>query len=64
VSAGKGDAPRPVDGQKFRQNYDEIFAREGEKTLACMSAFVHICTHTETPAATTPTEVTTAAHAN
>jgi hypothetical protein len=62
VSAGKGDAPRPVDGQKYRENWDEIFAREGEKTLASMSAFVHICTHTT--AATTPNDVEPAAHAN
>jgi hypothetical protein len=64
MSAGKGDAPRPVDGQKFRQNYDEIFARKDDKTLASMSAFVHICTHTEAPAATTPNDVEPAAHAN
>jgi hypothetical protein len=64
MSAGKGDAPRPVDGQRFRQNWDEIFARKDDKTLASVSAFVHICPHTETPAATTPNEVTTAAHAN
>jgi hypothetical protein len=23
--AGKGDTPRPVDGDAFRDNYDEIF---------------------------------------
>jgi hypothetical protein len=23
--AGKGDSPRPVDGDAFRDNYDEIF---------------------------------------
>jgi hypothetical protein len=64
MSAGKGDAPRPVDGQKYRQNYDEIFARKDDKTLASMSAFVHICPHTEAPAATTPNEATTAADAH
>jgi hypothetical protein len=25
VSAGKGDAPRPVDGDRYRRNYDAIF---------------------------------------
>jgi hypothetical protein len=64
VSAGKGDAPRPVDGERFRQNWDEIFARKADKTLASMSAFVHIRPHTETPAATTPNDVTTAADAH
>jgi hypothetical protein len=53
-----------VDGERFRQNYDEIFARKDDKTLASMSAFVHICPHTETPAATTPNDVEPAAHAN
>jgi hypothetical protein len=27
MSAGKGDKPRPVDGQKFRSNYDDIFRK-------------------------------------
>jgi hypothetical protein len=63
MSAGKGDAPRPVAGEIFRQNYEQIFLRNREKTLASLSAFVHICTHTETPAATTPSKAETAAHA-
>lgn len=25
MSAGKGDTPRPVDGEKFRANYEVIF---------------------------------------
>lgn len=25
MSAGKGDAPRPVNGDKFRENFDAIF---------------------------------------
>jgi hypothetical protein len=25
VSAGKGDRPRPVDGDRYRRNYDAIF---------------------------------------
>jgi hypothetical protein len=25
MSAGKGDSPRPVNGDAFRDNYDEIF---------------------------------------
>jgi hypothetical protein len=26
--AGKGDSPRPVDGDAFRDNYDEIFRKD------------------------------------
>jgi len=26
MSAGKGDAPRPVDGERYRANYEAIFA--------------------------------------
>ena len=63
MSAGKGDAPRPVAGELFRQNYDQIFLRNREKTLASMSAFVHTCPHQPT-AATTPSDVEMAAHAN
>ena len=64
MSAGKGDAPRPVAGEVFRQNYDQIFLRNREKTLASLSAFVHICTHQETAAATTPNDGEMAAHAH
>jgi hypothetical protein len=64
MSAGKGDAPRPVDGERFRQNWDEIFLRKTQENLDMMSAFVHISPHTETPAATTPNDVEPAAHAN
>jgi hypothetical protein len=63
MSAGKGDAPRPVAGEIFRQNYEQIFLRNREKTLASLSAFVHICTQQDTPAATTPSKAETAAHA-
>jgi hypothetical protein len=28
MSAGKGDKPRPVDGEKFRNNYDKIFRKK------------------------------------
>lgn len=61
MSAGKGDAPRPVDGQKFRKNYDEIFCTKAIKVIASVSAFVHTCPQIE--AATKPS-VETAAHAN
>jgi hypothetical protein len=27
TQAGKGDAPRPVNGEKFRANYEDIFGR-------------------------------------
>lgn len=29
MSAGKGDSPRKVDGEKFRSNYDNIFRKVG-----------------------------------
>jgi len=25
---GKGDKPRPIDGKKYRENYDRIFAKK------------------------------------
>ena len=28
--AGKGDAPRPYDGQRYRNNYETIFRRRRE----------------------------------
>jgi hypothetical protein len=28
VSAGKGDRPRPVDGDRYRRNYEAVFAKE------------------------------------
>ena len=28
MSAGKGDTPRPVDGERFRSNYDAIFRKQ------------------------------------
>ena len=31
MSAGKGDKPRPVDGDKFRSNYDRIFGKKPKK---------------------------------
>lgn len=32
MSAGKGDAPRPVNGDKFRSNYDDIFKKHHEQS--------------------------------
>jgi hypothetical protein len=32
MSAGKGDSPRPVDGEKYRSNYDKIFKRDPQKS--------------------------------
>jgi hypothetical protein len=26
MSAGKGDSPRPVDGNRYRRNYEDIFS--------------------------------------
>lgn len=28
MANGKGDAPRPYDGKKFRSNYDRIFKKQ------------------------------------
>jgi len=28
MSAGKGDTPRKVDGDKYRKNYEAIFAKK------------------------------------
>ena len=28
MSAGKGDKPRKVDGDKYRKNYENIFKKE------------------------------------
>ena len=28
MSAGKGDSPRPVNGDRYRANYERIFAKE------------------------------------
>jgi hypothetical protein len=30
MSAGKGDKARPVDGEKYRSNYDRIFNKKQE----------------------------------
>ena len=31
MSAGKGDSPRPIDGGKYRENWDRIFRRKNGK---------------------------------
>lgn len=31
MSAGKGDAPRKVDGDKYRKNYEAIFVKKPKK---------------------------------
>jgi hypothetical protein len=31
MSAGKGDKPRPVDGDKYRENYDRIFGKKKDQ---------------------------------
>lgn len=33
--AGKGDAPRPVDGDRYRANYDAIFLRSVYPAWIC-----------------------------
>lgn len=32
MSAGKGDKPRQLDGDKYRSNYDNIFRKDETKT--------------------------------
>lgn len=48
--AGKGDTPRPVNGPKYRENFEIIFPQKSP----CFSA--NICQHMPTPttAATKP----------
>lgn len=54
MSAGKGDKPRPVDGDRYRANYDAIFRKRkpasGEpsgktsgKVAADLLVFVGLC---------------------
>jgi hypothetical protein len=44
MSAGKGDAPRPVNGAKYRANYDRIFSpKNPRKSLSSMPTFANIC---------------------
>ena len=31
TGAGKGDAPRPVKGKEYRDNYDKIFKKDKKK---------------------------------
>lgn len=38
--AGKGDCPRKVDGEKYREHFDEIF-RKKEKPCECNSCGNH-----------------------
>lgn len=33
MSAGKGDTPRPVNGEKYRNNYDKIFKKESPEVI-------------------------------
>ena len=32
MSAGKGDRPRPVNGEKFRANHERIFGRRDDES--------------------------------
>lgn len=45
--AGKGDTPRPVNGPKYRANYDRIFLpKTPKKTLPSVPTDANICQHT------------------
>jgi rubrerythrin len=35
MSAGKGDSPRPVDGDRYRANYERIFAQSVYPAWIC-----------------------------
>jgi hypothetical protein len=44
MSAGKGDSPRPVNGNRYRANYDLIFSpKTPKKSLPPMPTFANIC---------------------
>jgi hypothetical protein len=44
MSAGKGDSPRPVNGPKYRANYDRIFSpKTSKKPLIPMPTYANIC---------------------
>ena len=44
MSAGKGDTARPVDGPKYRANYDRIFSpKNPKKALPSMPTSANIC---------------------
>lgn len=50
MSAGKGDAPRPVSGPKYRQNFDQIFRKKNLVPPA------NICQHMPTDQPTAATQ--------
>jgi hypothetical protein len=44
MSAGKGDSPRPVNGNRYRANYDLIFSpKTPKKSLPSMPTTANIC---------------------
>jgi hypothetical protein len=44
MSAGKGDTARPVNGAKYRANYDRIFSsKTHKKALPSMPTSANIC---------------------
>jgi hypothetical protein len=59
MSAGKGDSPRPVNGPKYRANFDRIFSpKKPQKTLPSVPTFANICQHN------TPRQKVVARHGN
>ena len=54
MSAGKGDSPRAVDGEKYRVNFDLIFP---EKNPCPLEKVSDICQQTATDDHTPPTPV-------
>jgi hypothetical protein len=41
MSAGKGDSPRPFDGEKYRQNYNAIFGRRYPEWICADCGCLH-----------------------
>jgi hypothetical protein len=46
MSAGKGDSPRPVNGDRYRANYDLIFSPKTPKKS--LPPHANICQHMPT----------------
>ena len=51
--AGKGDAPRKVDGEKFRKNFDLIFSQKKPCYFTTVDDTLRQVTKPSTPAAVT-----------
>lgn len=43
TGAGKGDSPRPVNGERYRTNFDRIFRGNADRLESCMDRFNDEC---------------------